>query len=182
MMASCQTSHVVPPIVPSSSAQPKVGCCRKVSLCCCSCCFAVSVILAVGFFVSGGFLVCMNKDSDNLIEGVRDLLSNDFQQIESRDMWRGIGISLLVFGGIMSLFIIITGAFVCCLTPRKHTVPPSVYVVTSPPTSVGVPACSQLPQTDLNSSTYSKATAPLLEPPPDYAPPSYESVAASKVS
>lgn len=87
MEASHQTPHVVSPMAPLSSAQLKVGCCRKVSLCCCSCCLAVSVVLAIGFFVSGGFLVCMNGDSDNLIEGVRDFLDIDFQEIESRVMW-----------------------------------------------------------------------------------------------
>ncbi|KAL5107487.1 hypothetical protein TcWFU_002748 [Taenia crassiceps] len=124
----------------------------------------------------------MSKDSDNLIEEVRDFFDNDFRPAESRVYWRGIGISLLVFGGITSLFIFVTGVFVCCLAPRKHIVPPSVYVVTSPPASMSAPACSQIPQMDLNTSTYSKATAPLLEPPPDHAPPSYESIAASKVS
>ncbi|KAH9281272.1 hypothetical protein ECG_06205 [Echinococcus granulosus] len=182
MAARYQESYGVSSVVPSLSVQPKVGCCRKVSMCCCSCCLAVSAILTIVFFVAGGILVYMNRDNDLITEEIRDLFDNDFRPTEGRVMWKGIGISLLVFGGIMSLLVFITGGFLCCLTPSKPVVPPSVCVVTPPPASINAPALPQSPQTVLDSSTYSKATAPLLEPPPDYAPPSYESVTASKMS
>ncbi|EUB58579.1 hypothetical protein EGR_06566 [Echinococcus granulosus] len=119
MAARYQESYGVSSVVPSLSVQPKVGCCRKVSMCCCSCCLAVSAILTIVFFVAGGILVYMNRDNDLITEEIRDLFDNDFRPTEGRVMWKGIGISLLVFGGIMSLLVFITGGFLCCLTPTS---------------------------------------------------------------